>query len=62
MAIRYGVQADSQNECAEGLAKLVDAGMLPIMLPTLLSDGRWLARAVPAPASGRVAVSEPAEG
>ncbi|MEV0220874.1 hypothetical protein [Streptomyces sp. NPDC050704] len=49
MAIRYGVQADSEDECAEGLARLVDAGMVPVMLPTLLTDRRWLARAVPAP-------------
>jgi hypothetical protein len=49
MAIRVGVQADSQDECAEGLAQLVDAGYLPVMLPTLLTDNRWLARAVPAP-------------
>jgi hypothetical protein len=49
MAIRYGVQADSEEECAEGLAQLVDAGMVPVMLPKLLTDNRWMARAVPAP-------------
>lgn len=49
MAIRYGIQADSEDECAEGLARLVDAGMIPVMLPKLLTDGRWMARAVPAP-------------
>jgi hypothetical protein len=49
MAIRYGVQADSEEECAEGLARLVDAGMLPVMLPKLLTDNRWMARAVPSP-------------
>lgn len=47
MAIRYGVQADSEEECAEGLALLADAGFVPVMLPKLLTDGRWLARAVP---------------
>jgi hypothetical protein len=49
MAIRYGIQADTQDECAEGLARLVDAGMIPVMLPKLLTDGRWMARAVPSP-------------
>lgn len=48
MAIRYGVQADSEEECAEGLALLVDAGMVPVMLPKYVTDGRWMARAVPA--------------
>jgi hypothetical protein len=28
---------------------LVDAGFVPVMLPKLLTDNRWLARAVPAP-------------
>ncbi|MGW9058895.1 hypothetical protein [Streptomyces sp. NPDC055733] len=58
MPIRYGVQADTQDECAEGLAKLVDAGMMPIMMPTMLTDGRWLARAAPSPALLR----EPVDG
>ncbi|MFF9271130.1 hypothetical protein EF919_18205 [Streptomyces sp. WAC02707] len=49
MPIRYGVQADTRDECAEGLARLIDVGMLPIMMPTMVSDGRWLARAVPSP-------------
>lgn len=48
MAIRIGVQADSEDECAEGLARLVDAGFVPVMLPRFLTDGRWMARAVPA--------------
>jgi len=47
MAIRYGVQADSEEECAEGLARLVDAGMIPVMLPKPVAEGRWMARAVP---------------
>ncbi|MFD7705662.1 hypothetical protein [Streptomyces sp. NPDC059786] len=47
MAIRVGVQADSEDECAEGLALLVDAGFVPVMLPRYLTDGRWMARAVP---------------
>ena len=55
MAIRVGVQADSEDECAEGLAQLVDVGYVPVMLPKSLTDGRWLARAVPAPAAKRPA-------
>lgn len=51
MAIRVGVQADSEDECAEALAQLVDAGYVPVMLPRFLTDGRWMARAVPAPAA-----------
>jgi hypothetical protein len=51
MAIRYGVQADSEEECSEGLALLVDAGMLPVMMPKLVTDNRWMARAVPSPAA-----------
>lgn len=62
MAIRVGVQADSEEECAEGLALLVDAGFMPVMMPKLLTDNRWMARAVPmakAPA-GREAGRGPA--
>ncbi len=51
MAIRVSVQADDEDECVEGLAQLVDAGFLPVMLPRYLTDGRWMARAVPAPAT-----------
>lgn len=40
MAIRVGVQADSEEECAEGLARLVDAGFVPVMMPKYLTDGR----------------------
>ncbi|GHJ04792.1 hypothetical protein TPA0906_66570 [Streptomyces olivaceus] len=49
MAIRVSVQAATEDECVEGLARLVDAGFLPVMLPRYLTDGRWMARAVPAP-------------
>ncbi|MDQ0809844.1 hypothetical protein QFZ63_001558 [Streptomyces sp. B3I7] len=49
MTVRIGVQADSRDECAEALAQLVDAGYLPVMLPACLTDGRWMARAVPSP-------------
>lgn len=49
MAIRIGVQADSRDECVEGLALLVEAGFVPVMLPAQVTDDRWIARAVPAP-------------
>ena len=49
MAIRIGVQADSEDECAEGLARLVDVGFVPVMMPRYMTDGRWMARAVPRP-------------
>lgn len=49
MVVRIGVQADSRDECTEALARLVDAGYVPVMLPACLTDGRWMARAVPAP-------------
>ncbi|WP_121701538.1 hypothetical protein [Streptomyces sp. E5N298] len=49
MAIRVSVQADDEDECVEGLARLVDAGFQPVMMPKLLTDNRWMARAVPAP-------------
>ncbi|MEU6365747.1 hypothetical protein ABZ876_08320 [Streptomyces sp. NPDC046931] len=49
MAIRFGVQADSRDECVEGLAQLVEAGFVPVMLPAQVAGDRWIARAVPAP-------------
>jgi hypothetical protein len=47
MAIRASIQADTEDECVEGLARLVDAGFAPVMMPRYMTDGRWLARAVP---------------
>jgi hypothetical protein len=58
MAIRASIQADSEDECVEGLERLVAAGFVPTMLPRFLTDGRWMARAVPAPAQ----MSAPAVG
>ncbi|WP_200308220.1 hypothetical protein [Streptomyces adelaidensis] len=50
MAIRYGIQADSEAECAQALTELCEQlGLVPRMLPKLLTDNRWMARAVPAP-------------
>jgi hypothetical protein len=58
MSVRVSVQADSEDECAEALARLVGVGFVPVLTPRFMTDGRWLARAVPAPAGlGR----EPAE-
>ncbi|MFB7244627.1 hypothetical protein ACFCYX_19465 [Streptomyces populi] len=59
MAIRVGVQADTEDECVEGLARLVDAGFVPVMLPRLLTDNRWMARAVPSPLAQRAAEAPP---
>lgn len=49
MATRISVQSDTEDECVEELAQLVDKGYLPILTPRYMTDGRWLARAVPAP-------------
>lgn len=62
MAIRVGVQADSEDECVEGLARLVDAGFVPVMLPRFLTDGRWMARAVPAPARANAPAEDDGRG
>lgn len=51
MAIRYSVQADTRDECVDGLEQLVRFGLVPVMLPAYMSDGRWMARAVPRPAA-----------
>ena len=50
MAVRIGVQADSRDECVEELARLVEKGYVPVMLPTNVYGSQWTARAVPAPA------------
>lgn len=48
MALRFAVQADSEQECARGLAELCERlGLRPAMMPRLLTDDRWMARAVP---------------
>ena len=49
MALRFAVQADTRQECARGLEELCERlGLQPAMLPRLLTDNRWMARAVPA--------------
>jgi hypothetical protein len=47
MALRFAVQADSEEECAAGLQLLESLGLQAAMLPKLLTDNRWMARAVP---------------
>lgn len=47
MAKRFAVQADTEQECADGLRQLLALGLVPAMLPKLLTDGRWMARAIP---------------
>ncbi|WP_369211331.1 hypothetical protein [Streptomyces flavofungini] len=48
MAVRYGVQADSERECQQALELLCQLlGLEPVLPPRLLSDDRWMARAVP---------------
>jgi hypothetical protein len=56
MALRFAVQADTEQECAAGLELLHSLGLVTRMEPRLLTDNRWMARAVPritkAPADG----------
>jgi hypothetical protein len=47
MALRFAVQADTEQECAAGLRLLESLGLQTAMLPKLLTDDRWMARAVP---------------
>ena len=47
MAMRFAVQADTEQECAAGLRMLEELGLRPAMTPKLLTDNRWMARAVP---------------
>jgi hypothetical protein len=49
VTIRYSVQADTHEECMQGLERLVAIGLVPIMLPKQVLEDRWMARAVPPP-------------
>ena len=49
VAIRYAVQADTRDECVEGLEQLVQLDLVPVMLPVQVGGDRWMARAVPRP-------------
>jgi hypothetical protein len=46
MSLRFTVQGDTEHETAEGLALLLSLGLVPAMTPRLLTDDRWMARAV----------------
>ncbi|MGW2692357.1 hypothetical protein ACWC3Y_10905 [Streptomyces sp. NPDC001296] len=59
MAMRFSVQADTRDECVEGLEQLVQLDLVPVMLPAQVGGDRWMARAVPRPAAR--AVEEPQE-
>lgn len=47
MALRFTVQGDDEAETAEGYQLLLSLGLAPRMSPKCLTDGRWMARAVP---------------
>lgn len=47
MAKRFSVQADTREECVEGLELFVAAGLVPVMLPVQVRADGWMARAVP---------------
>ncbi|MER6738231.1 hypothetical protein [Streptomyces puniciscabiei] len=49
MAIRYSVQADTREECVQGLEQLVKLDLVPVMLPAQIRTDGWMARAVPRP-------------
>lgn len=49
MTIRYAVQADTREECVQGLEQLVALDLVPVMLPVQVGGDRWMARAVPRP-------------
>lgn len=54
MAIRYGVQADTREECMAALHELCERlDARPATLPTDVLGNGWLARAVPAPPADR---------
>lgn len=49
MAVRFGVHADTERECQQALELLcAQLGLEPALRPCLLTDDRWMARAVPA--------------
>jgi hypothetical protein len=49
VTIRYSVQAETREECVQGLELFVQMGLVPVMLPVQVMDDRWMARAVPPP-------------
>ncbi|MFF7096396.1 hypothetical protein ACFY9A_28975 [Streptomyces rubradiris] len=54
MAIRYGVQADTREECMRALTELCERlGAQPALLPSDTFGNGWLARAKRIPPAGR---------
>ncbi|MFF9002629.1 hypothetical protein ACF1GW_35600 [Streptomyces achromogenes] len=54
MAIRYGVQADTREECMRALEELCERlGARPSALPSDTFGNGWLARARPIPPADR---------
>lgn len=47
MALRFTVQGDDEAETTAGYRLLLTLGLVPRMSPKCLTDGRWMARAVP---------------
>lgn len=48
MSVRFAVQASTERECRQALELLCgQLGLVPVLLPRLLTDDRWMARAVP---------------
>ncbi|MFE4420418.1 hypothetical protein [Streptomyces sp. NPDC056817] len=48
MALRFAVQADTQQECAQGLKELcASLSLVPSMPPRQMIGNGWMARAVP---------------
>jgi len=62
MALRFAVQGDDEQECAAGLRLLLSLGLVLRMKPTLLTDNRWMARAVPARTTKTPAGDDPGRG
>jgi hypothetical protein len=59
VSIRYSVQAETRDECVQGLEHLVQLGLVPVMLPVQVMGDRWMARAVPAPSTPAAAEPGP---
>ena len=60
MTIRFAVQADTREECVQGLEQLVQLDLIPVMLPVQVGGDRWMARAVPRPKDSQPPATEPA--
>ncbi|MER6350633.1 hypothetical protein ABT186_01955 [Streptomyces sp. NPDC001634] len=47
MALRFTVQGDDEAETTAGFHLLLSLGLETLMPPRMLTDDRWMARAVP---------------